>query len=187
MTRSRTRRSVPALVLLTALLLVALAPRPASACSCAFAEPEEAIAGADAAFVGRVADRHDDRWTFEVEAVLAGDLSDPLEVRAQWDDGASCGLTPVEDGRYGLVLHRGQDGWWEASLCGQYDADVLLAAGEPRPSLPASDAPTAPDPGASGSNGPGVAGLAIVAATVLGSLTVLGGAVLWDRRRPTDA
>lgn len=178
---------LPALTLVTTIVFVALAPRPAHACSCAEQDPEVAVAEADAAFVGTLVGRDGDRWGFDVEAVVAGELSTPLTLRVESGDTSSCGIVPNPGQRYGLVTYREPDGVLTSNLCGQYDPDELLAAGEPREPVPASDDPTDPDAAAGGSVGAGVgAGPAIVAGTVLGSLAVLGGAVLWARRRPTD-
>ena len=168
------RRTV--LVWLVAVAAVALWPRPAFACSCAMLPPDEALAMADAAFVGALVGRDGDRWTFDVEAVMGGELSQPLTIRAEPGDGANCGLTLEPGSRVGLLLYREADGSLTSNGCNLQDADALLKAGQPRPptALP-SDEPAGVDAASDG-------GWGVVAATVLGAAAVLGGAVVWGRR-----
>lgn len=164
---------------LLASLLLVLWPWPASACSCAMQVPEEAIAQSDGAFVGTLQEQQGDRWVFQVEAVLAGDLTTPLVLQAAVGDGANCGLTPDPGGRYGLLLYREADGHLSTNGCLQHDPDSLLKAGEPREATPVAleDAPAR----SAGSDG----GWGIVLGTIGGGLAVLGALVMWARRRPT--
>lgn len=185
--RRPSRVPVTVVAVVTAVLTM-LPIGPAAACSCAFMEPAEALAAAPAAaFVGALArvestgvDRAGQparRWTFEVEAVLAGELAPTVEVLAAEDDGANCGLRVAPGERVGLLLHTADAGW-SASSCSTYDADALLAAGDPRPPDPSLAGPADDDasPGTAGS----WLGLAAVAATAVG---VLGVTALLVRRR----
>jgi hypothetical protein len=122
---------VLAAVLLPSIVLIA----PAYACSCAVPEPRDALAGADAAFVGVVTDGGGSfgggTYTFDVEHDLKGNLADQIDV----DGGSSsdsCGLGLGPGDRVGLLLS-GETGHWTAGLCSTIDPAVLIAAGEPYP------------------------------------------------------
>ncbi|MBW3662026.1 MAG: hypothetical protein KY469_02915 [Actinobacteria bacterium] len=172
------------MLLVAAFALVVLLPAPARACSCALQTPAEALRTADAAVVGTVVDvakgpgvGFDAAVTYalEVEAVLAGQLPERLEVHSSADS-ASCGLSATAGDRLGLLLYPGDAGW-HGNLCSTYDADELLTAGPataPTP-LPPDD----PDPG----DERGVDGWLPLAGAITGSLAMFGALALWVRRR----
>jgi hypothetical protein len=146
--------------------------------------PAEALRTADAAIVGTVADvakgpgiGFDAAVTYavRVEAVLAGELPERLEVHSSGDS-ASCGLSAAVGDRLGLLLYPGEAGW-HGNSCSTFDADELLAAGPataPTP-LPTQD----PDPGGSADTGAWLP----LAGAVGGSLAMFGALALWVRRR----
>lgn len=145
--RMRAMISESLMVLLFALALVVIVPGTARACSCAQAEPRDAIADSDAAFVGTLLDRreggpsttysgdHVATFLFAVEHDIKGNLEEEVELVSS-ADGASCGLEVSEGGSTGLFLTLNEDGVWTSSLCAQIDPDVLLKAAAP---LPAPD------------------------------------------------
>lgn len=191
MRNRRPSRAATTVVAVLAALVTTLPLAPAWACSCAFMEPADALdAGAAAAFVGELTSVQpagkDElgqpalRWSFAVEAVVVGELAPAVDVIAAEDTGANCGLRVAPGERVGLVLHP-TDGGWGSSSCSTYDADALLAAGEPRapdPSL-ATTAATEPEspPGSSMATWLGLVGITLAA------LGVLGATVLVARRR----
>lgn len=188
MTARHPHRLAATLVAIVTTLVTVLPTQVAFACSCAFMDPGQALAsGPAAAFVGTLRDVQPGggetvmgpamRWTFEVEAVLAGELAPTVEVLAAQDSGANCGLNVAPGERVGLLLYPETDGWGSSS-CSTYDADALLAAGEPVPPDPALAEPTA-EPAAT-SSGVGWLGLA---ATVVAAVAVLGAAAVLVRRR----
>jgi len=130
------------LVLLVLLTSAAgfLAPRPASACSCAELDPTTALGEYPAAFVGTLVDVDgqlgavfnsgaDTVYRFEVETWVKGDLGPVVEIHSAADGGA-CGIEVGIGNRAGIMV-RVQDGEYHSSLCETIDADVLLAASEP--------------------------------------------------------
>ena len=189
MRNRRPSRVSATVVAVVAALLTALPVAPAFACSCAFMEPAQALEarGAAAAFVGELTDvepaGEDEigqpalRWTFAVEAVLAGELAPTVDVIAAEDNGGNCGLRVAPGERVGLLLHPADAGW-SSSSCSLYDADALLAAGDPVPPDPSLAPVATEDP-------PGVAVGAWlgVAAAVLVALGVLGATAFVVRRR----
>jgi hypothetical protein len=161
---------------------------PACACSCGSMSAEEAMARADAVFVGVVVDVvFPWQWplassadpviaTFEVDAVYKGDV--PVNVRVQTvRDSASCGY-PFEEGqRYLIHADQQTDGFWTTGLCDgnqRVDAATVLPAGGYGPG-PAVIYPRGPWP---------VLGAAVVAAGVLLVLLVF---VRTRRRRARSA
>lgn len=124
------------LVVLTALLLQGVVfVSPAYACSCAAPEPRDALADADAAFVGVVIGGGGSfgggTYTFEVEHDLKGNLADEIDV-AGGESSSSCALGLGAGDRVGLLLS-GEAGHWTAGLCSTIDPAALLAAGQPYP------------------------------------------------------
>jgi hypothetical protein len=133
--------------LATVLLLVILtsvagliAPRPASACSCAQLDPAAALAEYPAAFVGTLVeidgqigamfDSEDDTiYRFQVEEWVKGDLGEIVEIHSA-ANGASCGIEVGVGNRAGLFVQE-RGGEFTSSLCETLDADVLLAGSEP--------------------------------------------------------
>lgn len=113
---------------LAALLATGVAIIPAQralACSCALGTLDEAAASADAVFAGRVAaevalDVLDPGaggtiYTFAVEGVAKGPVSDRVEVLAG-GDGAMCGMIFDREQRW-LVFAALQDGMYQTGLC----------------------------------------------------------------------
>lgn len=179
-------RLVAVVTAAVALVVTLLPASVASACSCAFQGPEEALSGASAAFVGELVGREGGtggfgppthRWTFAVEAVLAGELGPTVQVDAMEDDGGNCGLGVAPGERVGLLLHP-TDAGWSSSSCATYDADELLAAGDPRAPDPALAAEEPPADG-----GPGWPALA---ATVAAAVAALAAVAAVARRRSTS-
>jgi hypothetical protein len=182
--------------LLLVFLFTLLPTGRAHACSCMFMEPDEALAQADvpAAFVGTLVAREDAgrgefgaqvQWTFEVEAVLAGDLAEITTLRAPQDDGANCGLNLQVGDRTALILYSDGDGW-SSSSCSTYDADAMLAAGDPQPPSPVEGEDGQGEPFAQPGHDGGLPVLPIAIA-VLGAAAILAAVVLLARRaRPTE-
>jgi hypothetical protein len=109
--------------------LVLLGGGPAFACSCAVLSPAEHAEGADVVFAGTLTDideprrlpvvstAEESRYTFEVDAVYAGDPAPVTRVGSAWS-GASCGLEGLEVGeRYVVFAYVDGEGL-DASLCG---------------------------------------------------------------------
>jgi hypothetical protein len=125
-------------------LLAALLGSPmriAMACSCAIPEPRDALAEADAAFVGELIaapggtnSSGEVTWTFSVEEALKGGLGSTVDVKSP-ASGVSCGFEVAVGERVGVVLYE-ERGEWHGGLCSQIDPDELLAAAGP---LPAPD------------------------------------------------
>jgi len=114
---------------------------PAKACSCFQGDPRDALAEADAAFIGTLLSRTPDpdnqylsTYTFSVEEEIKGQLDDTVPVRSA-TDGASCGIEVPVGGQTGLFLTASEEGW-SSSLCQQIAPDDLRAAAQP---LPAPD------------------------------------------------
>lgn len=117
----------------TLLLGIVVFDAPALACSCGLGEPRDALAQADAAFVGVVtragAVFGDTTYRFDVEADLKGNLAEEIELDG---GGSTCALAVGPGERVGLLLSE-YDGHWTAGLCSQIDPDVLLLAGSAYP------------------------------------------------------
>ena len=115
------QRSIVVVIFLGAVLLgsVAVAP-PASACSCVATDIDTVLDNASAAFVGVAVDRTDAgqgiRWGFEVETVLAGELSEFVVVSSGYG-GGDCGHDFSQSGRVGVVAHS-RDAGLATSICG---------------------------------------------------------------------
>jgi hypothetical protein len=179
-----------------AIAAVAVAVHPALACSCVAMTPEEALAQADVAFVGTVAEappmpapapakpRVDPfpggapfggevPFTFIVEGVAKGDVSQPATVVGSFDS-AACGMAFAPEERW--LVFASLDG--EALRTGLCSGSVALAPGEEPPvSLTPVDAE--PDEG-----GFQVPGPLLVAGG--GLAVVLAASYLAFRRRPTQ-
>jgi len=130
------------LVLLVLLTSAAgfVAPRPASACSCAELDPSTALDEYPAAFVGTLVDVDgqlgavfssdaDTIYRFEVENWVKGDLGPVVEIHSA-ANGASCGIEVGVGNRAGIMVRVDGDEY-HSSLCETIDADVLLASLEP--------------------------------------------------------
>lgn len=119
--------------------LIAGAP-PAEACSCAGPPPDPAaaVARADGAFVGTLAEVRDPKGgeavvsggrevenRFDVEGVAKGDIATSVVVVAA-ADGAACGIEVAVGQRAGLLLTRQADRW-RSSLCSKVNPDAMLA------------------------------------------------------------
>jgi hypothetical protein len=180
------RRGAALVAAVVLTLLTVLPATPALACSCVLQEPAEAVAAAPAGFVGELTGRAPagdvlgpgtTRWTFAVEAVVAGDLAPTVDVLANEGDGANCGLMLADGERIGLLLHP-TDGGWSSNSCSTHDADTLLAAVDAYP----------PDPGlatagdaAEPTSSRGV-GWVPLSAVVLAGVAVLGVVAVVVRR-----
>lgn len=179
--------------LLLGFVLALLPTTKAHACSCAFMEPEEALnqGNVPAAFVGTLTAKEEAgqgdfgpqiAWTFEVEAVLAGELDEVTTLTAPADDGANCGLNLQEGDRVGLILYSDGDGW-SSSSCSTYDAEAMLAAGDPQPPTDGGSPVAEPPAESAASSFP----IVPIVLAVLGAGIVLAVVVLLARRaRPAD-
>lgn len=137
------------LVMVTTLVVT---PPATLACSCVMMTPEEHLREADAAFVGLLVSREDPRggssaeevaWTFRVEQVAKDELEETIEVMSPVEP-ASCGFQLRDGARAGILLHRG-NGTWHGSMCSVIGADQMLAAaGETYPPLPAGTLDSGP-------------------------------------------
>jgi hypothetical protein len=132
------------MVLAFSVVSLAVTAGEAQACSCASAEPRDAIAQFDASFVGTVLERsgsgvvggffggEDSTFIFAVDTDVGGNLGSEVEVHSS----SLCGLEVDEGDRVGLFLTLNADEVWTSNLCSQIAPDVLLRAGAP---LPAPD------------------------------------------------
>ncbi|MET0910924.1 MAG: hypothetical protein ABWZ99_15770, partial [Ilumatobacteraceae bacterium] len=118
---------VGTLMLVVAQLVVtaSLTGPSAEACSCAEATVLSALADGDAAFVGAAMDREEGdatgfdmavRWTFEVSAVVKGELPAMVDVWSGQGDG-DCGAVFELGEPVGVVLRR-QDDRFTTNICG---------------------------------------------------------------------
>jgi hypothetical protein len=140
-------------VLSVVCVLVVLPIQPAKACSCAYGDPRDMFAGADAAFVGTFVESHpveeptssdaDTVYTFLLDEEHKGELGErggTVEVHAALS-GASCGLEASPGEQYGIFLYvRETDGAWTSSLCSQVSPETMREAASPLPA-PTSDGP----------------------------------------------
>jgi hypothetical protein len=138
MTKKGIFRSVLAVLLAAAGLLVADAG-PARACSCRAGVPvEELLSENDAAFIGVFVGSDDPLAGgdlvssarpvlnhFLVERRVKGDIGERVDVTAA-ASGASCGLELEIGQRTGLLLRAGAGGW-SSGLCSQVEPQALLA------------------------------------------------------------
>ena len=108
-------------------------PDCAYACSCVPPDAKRDLPRADAAFVGTLLFKDDERpgqatYVFAVERVVKGTLGSRVQVRSG-ADGASCGFEEGDSPELGLLLDR--DGEvWRSGLCSQVPPAELLAAGK---------------------------------------------------------
>ncbi|MGH3348102.1 MAG: hypothetical protein ACRDO4_14075 [Nocardioides sp.] len=141
-----------ALVLGAALAL--LGGAPAFACSCAAQSPAQHAEDADVVFAGTLTDVDEPRqfpvvssaaeatYTFDVDAVYAGDPAPVTRVGSAWS-GASCGLEGMAVGERYVVFAYVDGEHLDASLCGgtgpasprleERVSDTLGAANLPSP------------------------------------------------------
>ncbi|MDP9067016.1 MAG: hypothetical protein M3N53_01540 [Actinomycetota bacterium] len=131
-------------------VLLLLPVQAAKACSCAFGDPRDAFAEADAAFVGTFLEKHlaeppdpsgisssgaDTIYSFRLDEEYKGELGEPgdiVEVHSAFS-GASCGLETREGEQYGLFLEQRKDGAWSSSLCRQTTPEEMREAASPLP------------------------------------------------------
>ncbi len=146
---------------------------PARACSCIEFTIESAVADGVAAFVGVARAEHGESprgWTFDVEAVVKGDLPDQVEV---WQAGrGECGPGFEIGSRVGVVVRREGDRYVTDICGGVWLADELLHPG-------ALAAPTGHGPVAliaAGRSGP----------AMLASYDVDGNLAAWGLADPHD-
>ncbi len=109
--------------------LVLLGGAPAFACSCAQPSPAQHAEEADVVFAGTLTDIDEPRqfpvvssaaesqYTFEVDAVYAGDPAPVTRISSAWS-GASCGLEGMEVGERYVVFAYVDGKELDASLCG---------------------------------------------------------------------
>jgi hypothetical protein len=122
------------------------------------------------------------RWTFDVDAVHKGDVTRTVDVISALDS-ASCGI-PFEVGRPYLVFGVLDDEAVTAGLCGgterldQIPVDDLASLGSG--TAPAAESPDRAGAFSATSSGLLVAGIALIAALVLGLVLV----VRWRRSHP---
>ena len=175
---------------------VAVAVHPASACSCVAMTPEEALAQADVAFVGTVAEAPPMPepapgkplvdpvpgvvpfggavpFTFLVEGVAKGDVGQPATVMGGFDS-AACGMAFAPEERW-LVFASLDGDALTTSLC---SGSVALAPGE-EPPVSITSVDPEPDEG-----GFSVPGPLLVASG--GLAVLLAASYLAFRRRPTS-
>lgn len=148
--------------LLASVGLVLVTPVAAYACSCAGATVPEHAASADAVFTGTLVDVRQPpfrlvqssgdpvTYTFEVDDVRKGDVRERTDVTSS-QDGASCGLEGMHEGReYVVFASAGTDGL-SASLCGgttelsvpmMGELDNVATAHEPGPGELHADVPS---------------------------------------------
>jgi hypothetical protein len=120
-------------VLLVAVGGAAVRPDCAFACSCVPPDARRDLPRADAAFVGTLLFKDDERpgqatYVFAVERVVKGTLGSRVQVRGG-ADGASCGFEVGKSEEVGLLLD-GDGNVWRSGLCSQVPPAELLAAGK---------------------------------------------------------
>lgn len=166
------KRLPPLLVLISGFLAFA---GTAYGCSCMAADPQQmlefgptafvgTITGATSAGQGPVGAQH--VLTFEVEAVLAGDVPAQVEILTA-DNSAACGID-ANIGTRMAVFATDEGGQLSSSLCSVTDADAALKA--LGPGTPPSPGETATSPSSSfdwQAVGLGAGGLAVLAAAWL--------------------
>lgn len=172
--------------------LTLLGGAPAFACSCAADKPSKLAEDADAVFAGTLADIDGPpqlpimssadlaRYTFDVDAVYAGDVASVAVVSSAWS-GASCGLEGMTVGeRYVVIAYRdGEE--LGATLCGGTGPASPRLEGQVSNALGPA---TLPDPGGEdGAAGPPYPSPAAAWAWV-GGLLAIGVPLwwLWSRR-----
>ncbi len=139
-------------------VLTAVPTASAFACSCAEVELPQAIAQADLAFVGNLLavepvpgdEPMGDQqlsYTFEVERARDASVAGRVSVRAWQDNGANCGVTFGDRGRWLIVAYR-SEGTLETSGClpnGALDGAPAAFEAQVTELLPVVTADTAPD------------------------------------------
>jgi hypothetical protein len=143
--RARSRGCLVALVVLAVASAGVVESRAAAIVDCSFVAPREALAGADAAFIGTLLAVHHSNedsgllHTYRVERVVKGDLGTTVRVKIYAED-------PVfgrPGDRVALLLYRTPHRRYVSSACSQLSPEALLAAARPLPG------PTSPGPPAS--------------------------------------
>ena len=186
------RLSVIVLGVVVAGMLMVVAPGTASACSCGISPLADRLSAADVVFIGTpkkgdkpegdaVSSADPVRWTFDVDTVHKGDVTQTVDVISALDS-ASCGI-PFEVNRPYLVFGVLDDEAITAGLCGgteqlsQIPADDLASLGSG--ATPAAQSATGTAGGSSGSLW-GSLPIVVAAALVLG----LGVVVMGRRSHP---
>jgi len=127
----------PAALVMAVFLSLVATPPAAHACSCFQADPRDALAGADGAFVGTLTGvgAPDEQglavYSFDVETTVKGDIGASIDVRAGSND-ANCGFEAEIGDRVGLFTYM-EEAQWVSGLCNQIDPEALLAAAAPLP------------------------------------------------------
>jgi hypothetical protein len=113
-------------------MLIVFVAAPAHGCSCMPANPEQMLEFGPVAFVGTVvgvnpgADRH--VVSFEVDTVLAGDLTGKVDVLSPPGGGAGCGIEVPVGNRVAVFATDEGGGLLSSNLCSITDADIAIAA-----------------------------------------------------------
>jgi hypothetical protein len=133
--------------ILAAVLLVATsavwAVQPAAACTCVTGVSRPELESAGAALIGRVISRSTPDgangdpmsgyvFTFEVETVVKGDISDPIvEFSSPYGSQCGIGLGAPDGERVGVLLRSDNQGGYTTYDCSGVDADVLASLALP--------------------------------------------------------
>ena len=114
-------------IVATALLALATAASPASACSCVRQHAAMFLPHAEAAVVGVVESRDGIAHVVRVERAVKGTSGERVVVESGL---TSCQVRFEPGTRVGLFLTRGASGGWTTNACAVADPDALLAAAE---------------------------------------------------------
>jgi hypothetical protein len=196
MTVARAIRAAAVALLLTGLLM-GVAPRTASACSCMMTPLADRLAadrihtvftgtatGAEGPTGPTFSSADLETWTFTVDAVHKGAASRTMIIGTPVDS-ASCGIDFIVDRRYLVLAGSGADGVPTAMLCDGSTALDALSADD----LALLGAGTSPSPGAAAPSGAAAGEDAIPShpgfwlAVVLGAVLAGAGALAVRRRR----
>lgn len=177
------------------------ASEPASACSCAMATDEQALASADAAFTGTLVEvitppgdpyssSDPERFVFEVDDVVKGTVFARQSIVTA-RDGASCGLEISGPGPY-VVFASEDDSLVGGAVDGELYSGLCSGTRSLRHGgLPAGfEAASPPLQGASaiGGGGSGTGAALVRIAVVVAGIALLGAACVFGlRRRRRDA
>lgn len=167
-------------------LALAVVPDTASACSCEMpSPPSEALADADAVFLGEVVDLRRDGAEvtgdliarIAVEEVWKGEVAEVVEVRTALD-GATCGYSFTAGGRDLVYARHSDDGGFSTNLCTR--SAPADAADEDLTAFGAGEAPIAGEQLAA--RQPSWLTLTAAMLTVGLALALIVGGILWRRR-----
>lgn len=170
---------------LDAVLLMTVGAAPASACSCAYAQPRQFVDGADEILAGTLVQVDQPSrglfssssdpvsYTVAVDDVYRGTLGTEVEFESA-QDGSSCGLEGMEVDRRYVVFLQTDGETRTASLCGgtalatdRLESAVARLAGAPTQPV------GAPVGGARGDGPPWIAGAGVLATALVGGVLLL--------------